>query len=76
VLDEIQRRFGEGPCLAAMHQMLTMHVPDAAGETRWASYTSAVAGPCVGSILAVPLGLEGGTRGALNLFSPGFSKLQ
>ena len=76
MLDEVQLEFGEGPCLAAMQEMTTVHVPDVASESRWPAYMSTVAGHGVGSILAVPLALEGETRAALNLFSPrphGFS---
>jgi GAF domain-containing protein len=69
LLDEIQLQYGEGPCLAAMQEMCTMHVPDMASESRWPDYIVAVAGRGVGSILAVPLALEGETRAALNLFS-------
>ncbi|MDQ0620192.1 GAF and ANTAR domain-containing protein [Arthrobacter globiformis] len=70
MLDEVQLEFGEGPCLAAMAEMCIVHVPDVASEPRWPAYMSAVAGRGVGSILAVPLGLEAETRAALNLFSP------
>src|SRR4051794_14382680 len=34
-LDEIQLKFGEGPCLAAMEDMSTVHVTDVATESRW-----------------------------------------
>lgn len=71
MLDEVQLAFGEGPCLAAMQEMTTVHVPDVASESCWPAYVSEVAGHGVGSILAVPLALEGETRAALNLFSPG-----
>jgi GAF domain-containing protein len=70
VLDEIQLKFGEGPCLAAMKDMSTVYVADVASESRWANYMWAVAGQGVGSILAVPLELEGETRAALNIFAP------
>ena len=70
MLDEVQLAFGEGPCLAAMQEMSTVHVPDVDSESRWPAYMSAVGGHGVGSILAVPLALEGETRAALNLFSP------
>jgi GAF domain-containing protein len=52
-----------------MQEMCTVHVPDMASESRWEDYIVAVAGRGVGSILAVPLELEGETRAALNLFS-------
>jgi hypothetical protein len=70
VLDEIQLEFGEGPCLAAMKDMCSVHVPDVASESRWADYMAVLAGLGVASILAVPLELEGETRAALNIFSP------
>lgn len=76
VLDEIQLQFSEGPCLSAMQENATIHVPDVRTEPRWSAYMAAVDGFAVGSILAVPLELEGESRGALNLFSPtphGFS---
>jgi GAF domain-containing protein len=76
MLDEIQLQFGEGPCVEAMKVMMTVHVPDVVAESRWTDYMAAVGRYGVGSILAVPLELEGETRGALNLFSPqphGFS---
>jgi GAF domain-containing protein len=76
MLDEVQLAFGEGPCLVAMQEMSTVHVPDVDTESRWPAYMSALAGHGVGSILAVPLALEGEARAALNLFSPrphGFS---
>lgn len=70
VLDEIQLKFGEGPCLNAMKDMSTVHVPDVVSESRWPEYTSALVGQGVGSVLAVPLELEGETRAALNIFAP------
>ena len=70
ILDEIQVQFSEGPCLSAMQDNSTIHVPDVSIESRWPEYMRAVAQFEVGSILAVPLELEGATRGALNLFSP------
>jgi GAF domain-containing protein len=68
-LDEIQLQFAEGPCLSAMYEDSTIHVPDVRTEMRWPEYMDAVAKCGVGSILAVPLELEGESRAALNLFS-------
>jgi GAF domain-containing protein len=70
VLDEIQLKFGEGPCLAAMKDMSTVYVTDVVSESRWTDYMTAVVEQGVRSILAVPLELDGETRGALNIFAP------
>jgi GAF domain-containing protein len=75
-LDEIQLQFGDGPCLTALREMMVVHVPDVGSERRWPDYMSVVSQAGVGSILAVPMALEGETRAAMNLFSPrahGFS---
>jgi hypothetical protein len=53
-----------------MRDLVTVHVPDLLHETRWPAYITAVAEQQgLGSILAVPLRVEGETRAALNLFS-------
>lgn len=69
-MDELQNRFGEGPCLTAMREMATVHVPDLRHEGRWPEYVQAVSGHGILSILGVPLPLEGETRAALNVYSP------
>lgn len=69
VMDELQYRFGDGPCLSAMRTGFTMHVPDVSDEHRWPDYGRAVAAKKVGSILSVPLPLEGESTAALNFYS-------
>lgn len=70
VMDETQNRYGDGPCLAAMRDLVTVHVADLLIEQRWPTYITEVAGELgVRSILAVPLQVEGETRAALNLYS-------
>ena len=76
-MDELQNTFGEGPCMTAMKEMATVHVPDLRDERRWPDYVHAVGGQGILSILGVPLPLEGETRAALNVYSPeahGFSR--
>jgi putative methionine-R-sulfoxide reductase with GAF domain len=68
-LDELQLQFGDGPCLSALRRMTTVHVPEVTSEFRWPDYIAAVSRAGVGSILAVPLTLEGESRAAMNLFS-------
>lgn len=69
VMDQLQYAFGDGPCLAAMRTQTTMHVPDISTEHRWPEYIQAVAAQGVGSILGIPLRLEGDSSGALNIYS-------
>jgi putative methionine-R-sulfoxide reductase with GAF domain len=69
LMDELQYRFGDGPCLSAMRTGTTMHVPDVSCEDRWPEYVRAVAKKGVRSILGVPLPLEGESSAALNIYS-------
>lgn len=65
VMDETQNAYGDGPCLAAMRDLVTVHVPDLLHETRWPAYITAVAElQGLRSILAVPLQVDGQTRAA------------
>jgi GAF domain-containing protein len=69
LMDELQNKYADAPCLTAMREMVAVHVPDLSLETRWPGYVRAVAGQGTESLLSVPLPLEGETRGALNLYS-------
>lgn len=68
-LDELQNGFGQGPCLTALRQQATLHVPDLAAETRWGPYVRTAMKHGVSSILAVPLDLAGDAEAVLNLYS-------
>jgi GAF domain-containing protein len=68
-LDELQYGMGDGPCLTAIRELTTMHVPDLMEEHRWPGYITAAWKQGVGSILAVPLPLEGEANAALNVYS-------
>lgn len=68
-LDELQYSFEDGPCLTAMRTGTTIHIPDTREESRWHEYSQAVAAVGVGSILGVPLPLEGGSSAALSIYS-------
>lgn len=69
VLDELQYGAGEGPCLEALRDLTTVHVPDLREEVRWPRYAAAAWAEGIGSILSVPLPLEGEANAALNLYS-------
>jgi GAF domain-containing protein len=68
-LDELQYGQGDGPCLAALRAVTTMHVPDLREDRRWPRYCSAAWAEGIGSILSVPLPLEGEATAGLNLYS-------
>lgn len=68
-LDETQYGFNDGPCLTATKEQATMHAPHLRDEQRWPGYTDAAWSQGIGSILAVPLPLEGEANAALNIYS-------
>jgi GAF domain-containing protein len=69
VMDELQYRYGDGPCLTAIREGATVHVPDLRDEYRWPDYMAAVSRHGVRSILAVSFALEGDAGAGLNLYS-------
>jgi GAF domain-containing protein len=68
-LDELQYGLGEGPCLAAVRELTMTHIPDMRTEQRWPRYAAAAWAEGIGSVLSVPLLLEGEANAALNLYS-------
>ena len=69
IVDDLQERLQEGPCLTAAYEHLTVRVPDMATEVRWPRFTAgAVAAGALG-MMALQLYVEGDDLGALNLFS-------
>lgn len=68
-LDESQYRAGAGPCLAAIREQAVVHVPDLREEHRWPDYAATAWAEGIGSLLSVPLALEGEAEAALNLYS-------
>jgi GAF domain-containing protein len=69
VIDALQERLGEGPCLDAVYEHRTVRLDDLAEETRWPRFGSAAAGTGMRSMLSFQLVVAGDTLGALNLFS-------
>lgn len=70
VLDDIQRRHREGPCMSSAVGNRCVVVDDLATDTRWPCYRAdAVAMTPVRSVLAVHLFSHGGVRSALNLYA-------
>ncbi len=68
-MDEIQYAFGDGPCLTAARTNEAVYVPDIHREPRWPGYLGAIAGHGIGSILGVPIPLDGDAGAGLNLYS-------
>ena len=67
-LDELQEQLGTGPCLQAIREHETVHIPDLAAETRWPPFTSAALGLGVASMLSFQLYTDGDNLGALTLY--------
>lgn len=68
-MDEVQYRVQDGPCLSALREDVTVHVPDLAGDGRWPEYAAAVAEEKINAVLAVPFPAAGSSKAALNLYS-------
>lgn len=70
LLDKIQQRHQEGPCLTAAWEEKTMHVADLEADERFPNYRrDALAETPIRSIMAFQLFIAGETLGALNVYS-------
>lgn len=70
LLDEIQQRHGEGPCLSAAWEHHTIRINDLAREQRWPSYCrDAVEETPIRSIMSFQLFADHHTMGALNVYA-------
>lgn len=67
-VDILQHRTGEGPCLDAITQGVTIYAEDLGDDDRWSHFGPEAAKRGMRSLLAVPL-LSDGTLGALNLYA-------
>lgn len=70
LLDKIQQRHQEGPCLSAAWDEKTVHVADLEAEERFPNYRrDALAETPIRSIMAFQMFIAGETIGALNVYS-------
>ena len=70
LLDVIQERHQEGPCLQAVRQHHTVRVDDLNAETRWPKYQrDALAETPIRAVLSYPLSANHHTLGALNFYA-------
>ena len=69
IVDELQERVGQGPCLDAAYEHTTVRVPDMATETRWPKFTAEALEAGAAGMMSLQLFVHGDDLGALNLFS-------
>ena len=69
VVDALQERLGQGPCLDAAYEHTTVRVPDMAAETRWPDFTPGALAAGAAGMMSLQLFVHGDDLGALNLFS-------
>src|SRR5690606_16901101 len=70
LLDKIQQRYLEGPCLTAAWEEKTVHVRNLETDERFPNYRrDALAETPIRSIMAFQLFIAGETLGALNVYS-------
>jgi GAF domain-containing protein len=69
IIEEGEERLGEGPCVNAFVEHAPMVMRDAAKEPHWGRITDVVTGQEMRAGLSVPVQLEGGPIGTLDLYS-------
>jgi GAF domain-containing protein len=70
ILDAIQNRFAEGPCLSAAWEHHVMHIADLNAEQRWLRYRRyALEQTPIRSILSFELFIDGTRMAALNFYA-------
>ena len=69
VVDALQGRLHQGPCMDAIWDQRVVAVPDVAAEERWPRFAREAAELGVGSLLCFQLFVEGDNLGALNLYA-------
>jgi GAF domain-containing protein len=68
-MDAIQYEVDDGPCLHCLRHGSPVEVGDVGADERWPAYRRRGRAEGLGSSLSVPLAVESGTIGALNLYS-------
>jgi GAF domain-containing protein len=70
LLDKIQQRHREGPCLESAWEKTTIHIADLENDPRWPKYREdALAETPIRSIMAFQLFIADQTMGALNVYA-------
>jgi GAF domain-containing protein len=69
IVDDIQYGLGQGPCISAAAEALTMMSGSLGGDGRWPQFGSKVARLGVHSAVSLPLVTEDGVVGAMNVYA-------
>lgn len=69
IVDRLQEKHHEGPCLDAAFEHETVRVSNMATETRWPTFAKEALAAGAAGMLSCQLYVEGDNLGALNLFS-------
>ncbi|WP_104092096.1 GAF and ANTAR domain-containing protein [Arthrobacter sp. GMC3] len=69
MLNEVQERMGQGPCLTALQEERTVVIRETLTDDRWPKYARELLKENVHSVLAVPLILDEGAAASINFFS-------
>jgi transcriptional regulator with GAF, ATPase, and Fis domain len=67
-LEVLQEQAGEGPCIDAFERNDVVHCADASADPRYPTFSRIVPGHGIGAVLGVPIVLEGGPIGTLNVY--------
>jgi GAF domain-containing protein len=68
-IDQLQEATGQGPCLSASNEHLTVRADDLRDEPRWPAFAHQAAELGVLSMLSIQLFVEGDSFGSLNLYA-------
>jgi GAF domain-containing protein len=69
LVDSLQERLGQGPCMDAVWDQQVVRVDDVGADGRWPEFSRPAAELGVGSMLCFQLFVAGNRLGALNLYS-------
>jgi GAF domain-containing protein len=67
--DQLQYGLGQGPCLTAWAQQMTVTVADTHTDHRWPAWSRAIAELPLRSVISTPLSTPDGAIGALKVYS-------
>ncbi len=68
-MDARQTELGQGPCLDAVWEQESVHIPDMAAESRWPRFTAAAVEAGIGAMLCFQLFVADAKLGALSLYA-------
>jgi GAF domain-containing protein len=69
LLDQLQQKLNDGPCINAAEQQILIRIDDMHGESRWPDFAAEAESVGVCSMLCVPLQVHEQCLGTLSLYS-------